>query len=218
MAVTYLIRHAQASFGSDDYDQLSPTGVRQAAVLGEALADRIDAVDLVVTGGMRRHDQTTDTALRAMGIAPERTVDKRWAEFDHEDVVRRHLGDAGDVSDAPDNRGVQGLLDIALANWVVADDDDGESWSDFTRRVESGLDDLIAGSFRTALVFTSGGVISAVCARMLGLPASGWIALNRVLTNASVTKLVHGRRGTTLVSFNDHGHLESGHRDLLTYR
>ncbi|MCH1491392.1 MAG: histidine phosphatase family protein, partial [Luminiphilus sp.] len=32
MASIYLIRHGQASFGSDNYDQLSPVGQRQADV------------------------------------------------------------------------------------------------------------------------------------------------------------------------------------------
>jgi len=35
--------------------------------------------------------------------------------------------------------------------------------------------------------------------------------------NTSVTKVVVGDRGATLVSFNEHGHLET-HPDLLTYR
>jgi hypothetical protein len=36
--------------------------------------------------------------------------------------------------------------------------------------------------------------------------------------NTGVTKLVHGRTGTSVVSFNDHSHLEGPGRDLLTYR
>ena len=42
-----------------------------------------------------------------------------------------------------------------------------------------------------------------------------WQRLNPVLLNASVSKLTVGRRGTTAVSFNEHGHLPP---DLLTYR
>ena len=34
MAVVYLVRHGQASFGAADYDVLSDAGRRQAAVLG----------------------------------------------------------------------------------------------------------------------------------------------------------------------------------------
>ena len=35
MGSIYLIRHGQASFGADDYDVLSPTGIRQAEILGD---------------------------------------------------------------------------------------------------------------------------------------------------------------------------------------
>ena len=31
-------------------------------------------------------------------------------------------------------------------------------------------------------------------------------------------KVVHGRGGTSLVSFNEHAHLEQGTRSLVTYR
>ncbi|HCT4576619.1 TPA: histidine phosphatase family protein, partial [Pseudomonas aeruginosa] len=37
MGSIYLIRHGQASFGADDYDVLSPTGIRQAEILGDHL-------------------------------------------------------------------------------------------------------------------------------------------------------------------------------------
>ncbi len=34
MGTLYLVRHGQASFGSDDYDRLSPLGQRQSQRLG----------------------------------------------------------------------------------------------------------------------------------------------------------------------------------------
>ena len=42
----YLIRHGQASFGADDYDVLSPVGVRQSQALGEHLAQLGVRLDL----------------------------------------------------------------------------------------------------------------------------------------------------------------------------
>ena len=45
-----------------------------------------------------------------------------------------------------------------------------------------------------------------------------WARLNPVTVNSSVTKVVVGRRGATLVSFNDHSHLEGMDGRLLTYR
>jgi len=44
-----------------------------------------------------------------------------------------------------------------------------------------------------------------------------WRRLNPVCVNSGVTKLVTGRRGLTLVSFNEHTHLDPK-PDLLTYR
>jgi broad specificity phosphatase PhoE len=84
--------------------------------------------------------------------------------------------------------------------------------------VAAALDDAVGGlaSGETGLVITSGGVIAACCARLLGVPASAFVAFNHVVVNAAVTKVVHGRRGTSLVSFNEHAHLEP--EGLVTYR
>ncbi len=49
-----------------------------------------------------------------------------------------------------------------------------------------------------------------------GLPA--WARLSKVVVNSSVTKVLSGRGGTNLITFNDHSHLEGGAPDLLTYR
>jgi hypothetical protein len=67
-------------------------------------------------------------------------------------------------------------------------------------------------------VFTSGGTLAALCVALLQLPDDAFVAFNRVSVNTGVTKVVHGRSGTTLVSFNEHGHLERGASALVTYR
>ena len=66
---------------------------------------------------------------------------------------------------------------------------------------------------QTAVVVTSGGPVSWVAATPARrrLPRSGR-RLNPVTVNSSVTKVVVGRRGATLVSFNDHSHLEGDGR------
>lgn len=64
MGNIYLIRHGQASFGADDYDVLSPTGIRQAESLGKHLA----ALDLsfvrCLSGSLQRQRHTATTALQ----------------------------------------------------------------------------------------------------------------------------------------------------------
>ena len=59
MGVIYLVRHAQASFGTDDYDRLTPIGFTQARLLGEYFARRRIRFDAVYSGTLRRHAETT---------------------------------------------------------------------------------------------------------------------------------------------------------------
>jgi hypothetical protein len=56
-----------------------------------------------------------------------------------------------------------------------------------------------------------------VCSCSYGTAADRWPALARVVVNTSVTRLITGRTGTHLLTFNDHAHLE-GDRSLITYR
>jgi hypothetical protein len=67
-------------------------------------------------------------------------------------------------------------------------------------------------------VFTSGGVIAATATMLWELPEQALITLNRVAVNTAITKIVTGRSGVTLVSFNEHGHLEHGAEPLVSYR
>ena len=58
------------------------------------------------------------------------------------------------------------------------------------------------------VVTSSAGVISWVVTSLLGGGVEQWIRLNRVCVNAAVTRVVRGRSGVSLVSFNEHGHFE----------
>ena len=95
-----------------------------------------------------------------------------------------------------------------------------EPWPAFLARIHGALDDVAQGlgSGETAVVFSSSGVIAAVAASLLGPPEQVYVALNRVSINTAVTKVIVGGRGRTLVSYNEHGHLEDADGDLLTYR
>ena len=61
-------------------------------------------------------------------------------------------------------------------------------------------------------------MIAALAASLIGAPERTFIPLNRVSVNASITKVIVGSRGKTLVSYNDHSHLEGAGDDLVTYR
>lgn len=58
MASLYLIRHGQASFGSANYDQLSPLGQRQADVSGQFFAETGLHFTQAASGDLSRQRET----------------------------------------------------------------------------------------------------------------------------------------------------------------
>ncbi len=92
-----------------------------------------------------------------------------------------------------------------------------EPFSAYQRRIGAALDD-ISRQAGLSVVVSSAGSIAAAAAPLLGVPAAGWPALQRVMVNTSVTKVVRGQRGITLVTFNEHGHLEGVPGLKITYR
>lgn len=222
MSVILLVRHGQASFGEADYDVLSPTGFRQAEVVGASLAARGVHVDRAVSGSLARQRDTARTALAAAGSTVTAEVDARWDEYDHSAVYDSYAADGLPAERSEAARGFQDRLEVALHAWAGGGSRTGlaPEWGAFSAAVAAATDAVADGLDRgeTVAVFTSGGVISAVCARLLALPPDATVAFNRVVVNAGITKVVHGRRGSTLISFNDHAHFEGVHADLLTYR
>jgi broad specificity phosphatase PhoE len=211
--VVHLVRHGQASFGADDYDVLSDLGRTQASAVGAELARRGLSNARPSCGTLRRQRDTA--ALALPGVQPH--VDGRWDEYDHLELLKRYTAPASGPTDGS-SQGVQPLLDQALAGWV-ADGDDG-GWPAFAggaaRALASTAAELDRG--QAAVVFTSGGVIAAVGAGLLGLGAEGVVALNKVAVNGAITTVIVGPSGTSLLSFNDHAHFAGSARHLMTYR
>jgi broad specificity phosphatase PhoE len=221
VAAIYLLRHGQASFGTADYDVLSPVGELQAKALGDELRRREVRVRAVWSGTLRRQLDTAAACLPAAGVELEVREDPRWNEYDHLGLVPE--GQAADPEDlVASARHFQAQLDAALSRWLAGDDTVGTSgtWSQFSGGALEAAAEVFADLPKggTALVFTSAGLISAICARLLHLPPEGYLALNRTMANASITKLVSGRSGVSLLSYNEHGHFEGENRELLTYR
>ena len=222
-----LVRHAQASFGGENYDVLSDHGAVQVRALAEDLARRGIAIDQVVSGSLERQKDTARPLADAAGV--DVLVDDRWNEYVTTDILGHHSDvqvseERAARDDAPpvSSRDFQAILERALHAWIDAGADGpaGEPWTAFAQRVEDALRDLAdgLGSGETALVSTSGGPLAAACVALLGLPAPAFVAFNRVTVNTGITKVVHGRGGTSLVSFNEHAHLERAGDSLVTYR
>lgn len=227
MAAIYLIRHGQASWGQADYDVLSEVGIQQARMLGSVLRERIAEPQQIIVGAMRRHRETAEHTLSSMSVQAEWVEDQRWNEYDHLQLLQRvdpgfedRKQRMGELMQSENPRqSFQELFERAIERWIGRqfDHEYAETWSTFKARIAAALEDAIQGDGNT-LVFTSGGAIGAVVKQLWQLPDQSWPHVNRVIANATITKVVRGRSGLHLSTFNEHSHFEGQHRQLLTYR
>jgi broad specificity phosphatase PhoE len=225
MSVLRLVRHGQASFGKRNYDALSKTGHQQARILGEALAHRGTAPDLIISGEMRRHAETAEGIVAGLGSEVEVIVDPGWDEFDFQHVVEVHrplyrsrtamMADL--VRQRKPRDAFQRVFEEATRKWVDGDGDYHETFAAFSARVSGALANAATQGHRAVLVVSSGGPIALAASELLVADGSLWATLNRVAVNTAVTKVISGSRGLTLASYNEHTHLEHD-RALITYR
>jgi broad specificity phosphatase PhoE len=214
MPVIYLLRHGQASFGTDDYDVLSERGRRQADVAGRELLRRGVRSPVMVSGSLRRQIDTGTIAAIVLNVKPP-ISDSRFDEFDAHAAVNSHLSDS-QATEGMSSAQFQQHLDAVMAEWM---DNGNEQWQIFSDNAYAALSELAASLPRgsDAVVATSAGVTAVLAGRLLGADTQGVIAMNRVSVNASITSVVAGSRGLSLVSFNDHAHVLSD-GDLFTNR
>jgi broad specificity phosphatase PhoE len=231
MTLILLIRHGQAAFGADNYDQLCDRGIEQAKILGTHFARERRAVNTAISGALRRQTQTATHTLAAMGLNIPVATDSRFDEYSIDGLFSAYLPLAAnsvpEIANAGTNlRQDRKLFQLALSTvmglWLSgAVGVTGESWRDFQDRVRSGLETAVSNSGRTDLVaiFTSGGVIAAAICQVLALGPTATLDLHWRIPNCSVTELRFGRSGFSLEGFNMISHLRlAGDETLLTYR
>lgn len=227
MAMIYLIRHGQASFLSENYDQLSELGIRQSGVLGDSLKNRNQQVSKVGMGTLLRHQETADHCLDAFGEKVQHATDSRWNEYDHMELLGKHNPTFTDfivIGEHIKNQGnpmlaLQQILNASITDWIAGKHSYSVSWQSFKAGVWEALHDISSSleKGQTAWVFTSGGPISAVLIQLLSLKDEQFVELQGRLVNSSVTKILVGKNRLSLSTYNDYSHLEHN-SDLITYR
>jgi len=207
MGELILIRHGQASFGTDDYDRLSPLGFEQARCLGKYFAERGIEFQRVVSGTLRRHRET----LQGTGIDAEPELLPSLNEFDFFGLVRIFLQQNPDYG-AVDFGNVREFflaLRKALPLWSEGGiDNPPESWESFQARIRDSLHALIATDVERVLVVSSGGPISALLREVLQLSVRHMMDINLQTANTSITRLHFKNGKARLQSFNGIPHLD----------
>ena len=239
MGRLFLVRHAQASFLSQNYDRLSELGVTQARLLGEYWAQSNVVFSRVCTGPALRHQQTTLLVAEAYRKAgrpfPAPVIAEEFNEFQGEAVLSqslphllannakvRELHDAMQCprNDAAKRTNFQRLFETVISMWVNGEiaPPEVESWQEFCERVNRGLSALLAKSQKaeTGAIFTSGGPVGVAVQRALHLSAPDALRVAWMPRNCSFSEFLFSGDRFTLSSFNAFPHLDE--EGLLTYR
>jgi broad specificity phosphatase PhoE len=219
MANIYLIRHAQASFGTDHYDRLSALGRRQAEVLGQYLRDCEIHFDAVYSGDLERQLTTAKIASGSQPLEVPHQLDPRFNEVRLDEQLESLTPEVAKTHPEIHELARQGLK--SSKEYHVADI---QSWSDFSTAVRAALSDVMErhGSGQTLGIFTSGGTIATIVSQVLGLEGEHAYKFFEPSINCSVTRLIYNDRKISLSYFNDHSYLDLlgqqlGER-LVTYR
>jgi len=240
MSKLICIRHAQASFGAADYDQLSDLGYQQSQRLGEYLADKSVAIDKVYIGPLKRHRQTFETvhkAYSAKGInLPEPEILDGLAEHRGPEILREAMPQLLQTYDIvrawhddtirnPDKkiRNHFKVFNFFMMRWATDAIDfeipkHHQSWHQFKTGVSDALQQIISdqSSGITTAAFTSGGTISAIMGYALEMHNDARIIeMNDSVINTSMSEFKYKNGRLTMNRFNLIPHLLS--EDLITY-
>jgi broad specificity phosphatase PhoE len=222
MGTLYLVRHGQASFGADDYDQLSELGQRQSERLGRYWAERGLRFDAVITGSLRRQTQTWAGIAAGAGLTLSPRVWPGLNEYDSQAVIHAIHPQPLPKPDTPElYRHHFRLLRDGLVQWMAgtASPAGMPSYADFVHGVTSALDfvrERHAG--QQVLLVSSGGPISTAVGQVLGLSPERTIDLNMRIRNSAVTEFEFNTKHHRLMTYNTLAHLDAReHREWITY-
>jgi broad specificity phosphatase PhoE len=229
MATLYLVRHGQASFGAEDYDNLSELGRRQSQRLGAYWAERGLRFDAVIRGSLKRHVQTLDGILEGLdshGRALPAPVE--WPglnEYDSAAVLRTvHPGPLRKADTPEQYRQHFRLLREGLTRWMQgsASPEGMPTYRDFAAGVAGALDHVRLNWHGlpegNVLLVSSGGPISTAVGQVLGTSAETTIEMNLRIRNASFTTFDFNPKRHALVTYNTLPHLDSPeHAAWVTY-
>lgn len=241
MSTLILVRHAQASFGAEDYDKLSELGETQSTLLGGYWVNAQTTFDQVLIGPRLRHRQTAELAERVFRDAGHpwentESLDK-LDEYQGESLIKKALprligedthlqnlaaafADIDHQDPSAKRKAFQRMFEHIMRSWVRGEINEPgvESWQHFTDRITEVIRDIQQrfGRKQTVVAFTSGGVVGAAVGLSFGLSPEKSIETSWMVQNASLTEFTFTPDRFTLSRFNALPHLQ--YPRLITYR
>ena len=221
MGTLYLVRHGQASFGSDHYDQLSDLGTRQCQQLGRYFASKGRRFDTVITGTLQRQIQSQQAIAAGLGEAAEALRLPGLNEYDSHAVISAVHPQALAKPDTPElYRHHFRLLRQGLAAWMAGQTQPVgmPRYADFVAGVAAALDHVRSRCEGDVLMVSSGGPIATAVGLVLGVAPEVTVDLNMRIRNSAVTEFHFNPKRHALVTYNTLPHLDADAlADWVTY-
>ncbi len=230
MSKLYLIRHAQASFLSKDYDNLSDHGHKQSTQLGEYYAKKGLLFDKVYVGPLKRHHQTyqrVKDAYESAGLPFPTAIEfeelKEYEGMDVMGAVRKELeihqprfkAWFEEMDTHPNHKTKMKMVVTYLNLWATNQlgfdlPAGAQTFAGFRKTAETGLAKVMKGNEKgkTIAVFSSGGCIAAILGKVLDLNnAEKVMGFNLVMRNTAISEVLFSGSRLSLMTFNDLMHL-----------
>ncbi|MBC7956336.1 MAG: histidine phosphatase family protein [Cytophagales bacterium] len=212
MGTVYLVRHGQASFGADNYDQLSDLGHRQCERLGEYFRHKGISFDAALVGTLQRQVESLAGIAKGMQWDAEPLSWPGLNEYDSKAVVTAIHPEPLPKPTSPELvRHHFRLLRDGLAQWMAGttQPEGMPSYGDFVAGITDALDHVRGNHLeKKVLIVSSGGPISTAVGHVLGMSPEATIDLNMRIRNSSVTEFAFTPKRHVLVTYNTLPHLD----------
>lgn len=221
MAILYLVRHGQASFGADNYDVLSELGQRQARRLGHYLRERGVEFEASITGTLQRQQQTHTGICEGLGQPMQPLTLPALNEYDSHALIEAIHPQALPRPDTPElYRQHFRLLRQALRAWIAGQVEPRgmPSFKQWSEGIKAALDHVRERHRGHVLLVSSGGPIATAVGQVIEAAPASWIELNLRIRNASITQFEFNPKRHSLLTYNTLPHLDGpDYADWVTY-
>lgn len=204
----WLVRHGQAAFASENYDQLTDLGWQQARWLGAHLDEMEVRFDRIAAGTLRRQQETATAIAEVIGGKVE-TV-PGLEEYSAASLLKKagfKDRDPG-MSRREHFKRLRGLL----IGWAEGRAESNETWEQFRDRVMGAVEELTSTGEGRVIAAASGGSIAMALATILDLPPAQMIEFNLQGRNTGISRLIFAGDRIYFNMFNAIPHLERPER------
>ncbi len=219
MARILFIRHGQASFFKDNYDQLSPKGIQQAQALHKYFTSQQFSFSRGITGTLQRQIDTFAHMSGEKNQHPPHEIRANFDEHQGPQIVKSLWPEA-----VPQNLSSEEkkhymkkyfrFFENTLRDWVLGNIEEDkltsyESWATFKDRVLMGINQVLdqCQKGENLTVVSSGGPVAVAVGYALNLSDEKTIELSWNIANSSITEFLYSNGRFSLNTFNTTPHL-----------